>query len=575
MDSSKNTKLKNDPIVKGNSLATTANDHKFSGEVQKAALSISPTTLLAKSSVLLPTGIARVKQYSEKKADVLKGSATPSSSYSSATGNPRNKTALAPGHSLMDWIRLGSSNIDLTGVGGISQIVTMTELTKHNQKNDAWIAIRGVVFNVTRYMDFHPGGVEELMKGVGKDATKLFENVHAWVNYQSILQKCIVGKLSKEGITDLRNVAFDCDKQSTKKCSLTDDKLVKSSLGIQSDWKQTTNTISFVYKISKDQSFPGFQLIRINEKEFNIQIHTLDSITKHEYDLCNKVQWPPVWNKNFETGEISFCFSKIIGGLWKSYGSRVTVSNTKRFEKDYRSWEVVSNTVLCEAVHLLVLKSNNYMEIMVTGRHVEAKMNVMDTEITRCYTPVPLFLHSENILSEHKPDYLYLIIKRYNNGNLSPSITALQQGQSLILSNGLGTFEVESFDKYSTIHILAAGTGITPMLSIIHRALQRRNIVAINVLNFNKNEKNIFYSPQLKEISTDIRLTVTDILSQADDSWHGKRGIVSEVLLKELIGNPMALSCIFICGPTVFMNVANEILLKFGWETSQIYDFKG
>lgn len=86
MDSSKNTKLKNDPIVKGNSLATTANDHKFSGEVQKAALSISPTTLLAKSSVLLPTGIARVKQYSEKKADVLKGSATPSSSYSSATG---------------------------------------------------------------------------------------------------------------------------------------------------------------------------------------------------------------------------------------------------------------------------------------------------------------------------------------------------------------------------------------------------------------------------------------------------------------------------------------------------------
>lgn len=103
-------------------------------------------------------------------------------------------------------------------------------------------------------------------------------------------------------------------------------------------------------------------------------------------------------------------------------------------------------------------------------------MTIIDTEITRCYTPVPLFLHSENILSEHKPDYLYLIIKRYNNGNLSPSITALQQGQSLILSNGLGTFEVESFDKYSTIHILAAGTGITPMLSIIHRALQRRNM---------------------------------------------------------------------------------------------------
>lgn len=39
------------------------------------------------------------------------------------------------------------------------------------------VPIAGIVFNVTRYMDFHPGGVGELMRGVGKDATKLFENV--------------------------------------------------------------------------------------------------------------------------------------------------------------------------------------------------------------------------------------------------------------------------------------------------------------------------------------------------------------------------------------------------------------
>lgn len=61
------------------------------------------------------------------------------------SGNPRNKTALAPGHSLMDWIRLGASKVDLTGVGGIPQVVTMTELAKHNQRNDAWIAIRGLM----------------------------------------------------------------------------------------------------------------------------------------------------------------------------------------------------------------------------------------------------------------------------------------------------------------------------------------------------------------------------------------------------------------------------------------------
>lgn len=58
-------------------------------------------------------------------------------------GNPRNKTALAPGHSVMDWIRLGNSGVDLTGVGGIPRTVTLTELANHNKQNDAWIAIRG------------------------------------------------------------------------------------------------------------------------------------------------------------------------------------------------------------------------------------------------------------------------------------------------------------------------------------------------------------------------------------------------------------------------------------------------
>jgi hypothetical protein len=59
------------------------------------------------------------------------------------TGKPRNKVALKPGHSLMDWVRLGHSGVDLTGVGGVLQDVTPEQLAAHGKKNDAWIAIRG------------------------------------------------------------------------------------------------------------------------------------------------------------------------------------------------------------------------------------------------------------------------------------------------------------------------------------------------------------------------------------------------------------------------------------------------
>jgi hypothetical protein len=58
--------------------------------------------------------------------------------------------ALKPGHSLMDWVRLGHSGVDLTGVGGVLQDVTLEQLAAHGKRNDAWIAIRGKIFAHSR-----------------------------------------------------------------------------------------------------------------------------------------------------------------------------------------------------------------------------------------------------------------------------------------------------------------------------------------------------------------------------------------------------------------------------------------
>lgn len=44
-------------------------------------------------------------------------------------------------------------------------------------------------------MDYHPGGWDELVRGAGIDATDLFNEVHRWVNYESMLAACLVGKL--------------------------------------------------------------------------------------------------------------------------------------------------------------------------------------------------------------------------------------------------------------------------------------------------------------------------------------------------------------------------------------------
>eukprot|EP01117_Protostelium_nocturnum_P007783 TRINITY_DN2784_c0_g2_i1.p1 TRINITY_DN2784_c0_g2~~TRINITY_DN2784_c0_g2_i1.p1 ORF type:complete len:333 (+),score=107.75 TRINITY_DN2784_c0_g2_i1:108-1001(+) len=105
----------------------------------------------------------------------------------------RNKVALEPGHSPLDWAKLTMSGKDLSGTGGRLLRVTPEELAKHNKKDDLWMMIRGKVYNCTAYVKFHPGGVPELMRAAGKDGTTLFDEKHAWVNPDATLRGCLVG----------------------------------------------------------------------------------------------------------------------------------------------------------------------------------------------------------------------------------------------------------------------------------------------------------------------------------------------------------------------------------------------
>lgn len=51
------------------------------------------------------------------------------------------------------------------------------------------------VYNVTPYFNYHPGGIDELMRGAGIDATALFDEVHRWVNIELMLAKACIGEL--------------------------------------------------------------------------------------------------------------------------------------------------------------------------------------------------------------------------------------------------------------------------------------------------------------------------------------------------------------------------------------------
>ncbi|THH17898.1 hypothetical protein EW146_g3004 [Bondarzewia mesenterica] len=110
----------------------------------------------------------------------------------------REKVALAPGHSPLDWAILKSSGADLRGGAEQLMRITPSMLKQHNKPDDAWSAFNGRVYNITPYLPFHPGGEKELMRVAGRDGTKLFALTHAWVNVDFMLDACFVGFLVRE-----------------------------------------------------------------------------------------------------------------------------------------------------------------------------------------------------------------------------------------------------------------------------------------------------------------------------------------------------------------------------------------
>ena len=54
----------------------------------------------------------------------------------------------------------------------------MEEVAKHNTKEDLWVVVKGVVLDVSDWLDEHPGGPQAIMNFMGRDATEEFEMLH-------------------------------------------------------------------------------------------------------------------------------------------------------------------------------------------------------------------------------------------------------------------------------------------------------------------------------------------------------------------------------------------------------------
>ncbi|URD90172.1 Cytochrome b5-like Heme/Steroid binding domain [Musa troglodytarum] len=76
-----------------------------------------------------------------------------------------------------------------------SKIYHFDEVAKHKGAKDCWLIISGKVYDVTQFMDEHPGGDDVLLAASGKDATNDFEDIGHSNAAREMMDKYYIGKI--------------------------------------------------------------------------------------------------------------------------------------------------------------------------------------------------------------------------------------------------------------------------------------------------------------------------------------------------------------------------------------------
>ncbi|CAD8108854.1 Cytochrome-b5 reductase [Caenorhabditis elegans] len=515
----------------------------------------------------------------------------------------RVKVALAPGKGFMDWLRLTTNKHLAKRVsGGVDHV----ELMKHNTKDDCWVHLFGIVYDVTKYLDFHPGGIPELLRGAGRDATPLFNQYHAWVNYESMLKACVVGPF----IGDLTK----CEVPSPLPPTTSDD---KNKLGVPSsalfstdpsengygarvetlsdnsgisfehdDWTELTEHNVIVSLV------PVFVKTSINTRgEENTEEHARLRVLIHHF-------WKPAMEFEFEPtpalchveytlkimkNRVEIRFSREISG-GKIDRSKCKIQ--RRPGVTYHTTEIIDRYRLNHDTLIFSLQLPEHTTYRIPiGHHVSIKIRKGNSVLYRPYTPI----------SNPDPQKIDFMIKIYSNGICTPSLENLKIGGELEISDPIGERNfAEWTENAQELILLAAGSGITPMIDIMEKRIQKteNSNSKVYFLMFNKTENDLQTGkPEENPKSTwkmadfyskyrgDERIVMKNVLSASEcpvETGEYFNGRVSTDLLNSIISTSSTASRrAFICGPDGFILAAKTALESLNLHSDQIHIFQG
>ena len=162
------------------------------------------------------------------------------------------------------------------------------------------------------------------------------------------------------------------------------------------------------------------------------------------------------------------------------------------------------------------------------------------------------------------------IIKHYPDGKVSGFMRDRVIGDEIAMSGpDTGRHFTEGMAR--RIGMIAGGTGITPMISIIRAIIRRGLDVVISLLFANKTIDDIILKNELDKYAVEnSKFDRYYILNDPPDGWKMGTGRIDSHLMQSKLPEPSDDTVIFLCGPPMMQLDLRKKLLELGYEKEKL-----
>jgi ring-1,2-phenylacetyl-CoA epoxidase subunit PaaE len=179
------------------------------------------------------------------------------------------------------------------------------------------------------------------------------------------------------------------------------------------------------------------------------------------------------------------------------------------------------------------------------------------------------YRRSYSLCSSPLEPNLSVAVKRVKGGVISNYLCdQLQVGDKIEALPPFGNFTVEPMSTAKRHFVLiGAGSGITPLMSMLKTILQQEPQSRVSLIYGNRNESSIMFSQELATLQQNYvsRFKLVHVLSQPSLKWQGVSGRITAALLSELLRqlepiDVFTVTNYYLCGPVGLMQTAIEVL---------------